>query len=121
MRRHIDRHVNALKEKPEHVRRRVAVGAAGALTGLIAVIWLTAHVTGGSFALDQREPEAADTTPGIAGDGREGFSALLGAVGSSFGATSSQPGLTIVDGNTSTTLAPPSPTQNQTDETVISF
>ena len=37
------------------------------------------------------------------------------------GATSSDPELTIVDGNTTTTLAPSAPPQNQTDETVIAF
>jgi hypothetical protein len=120
MRRHIERHLATLHEKPEHVRRRIAAGAAGTITALIGIVWLTAHVTGGSFAIDQRAPEAADTTPGLAGENREGFSELLGAVGSSIGATSSQPGLTIVDGNTTTTITPP-PSQNQTNDTVISF
>jgi hypothetical protein len=124
MRRHLDN----LKARPEHVRRRVAIGASAGVTGLIAVIWLAAHAATGTFALST---PGSRTTAGGAPDeasapsevtnARGEFSQLLGAVGESFGATSTKPGLSIVDGDTTSTIRPANSQQDQSDATSIPF
>ena len=116
------RHLENLKEKPEHVRHRVALGVSAGVTGLVAVVWLGAHVATGTFALSspQAAPEDRAAATGFA-DARGEFSQLMGAVGGTLGASSNEPALTIVDGNTTSTLTPPPSTQNQTDATVIPF
>ena len=113
------KYVADLKQRPEHVRRNVAVGAAGAITGLIAVAWLGLLVSSGSFTLaptgqsfsgEEASFEIAET--------RNSFSEFVGAVGAPFGGESTEPEFTVVDGRTSSTLAPP---ENDTDATVIPF
>lgn len=112
------RHIENLKEKPEHVRHRVAIGVSAGVTGLVAVLWLAAHVATGTFALSS--PQATPTAEVT--DARGEFSDLVGAVGESLGGSpSSEPELTIVDGNTTSTIAPEADNQNQTDQEVIPF
>lgn len=113
------RYVEQLKEKPEHVRHRVALGIAGGTTALVGIIWITALAASGSLALTAPAEEADS---GIA-EARSSFNELVGAVGQGFdpaalGDGADEPELTIVDGGTTTTIAPP---QNQTDATVIPF
>lgn len=48
----IIRHIERVKEQPHHVRKQVAFGAAGALTGLIALVWVGASLSMGAFAID---------------------------------------------------------------------
>jgi len=118
MRRHIERHVGQLREKPEHVRQRIAMGTALGITGLVAAVWLVAHASNGTFALSGPRTAALDATAEFS-DTRENFSELLGAVGEGLGATSSEPELRIVDGDTTSTLANPQPAQPT--DTVIAF
>jgi len=113
------RHIENLKKKPEHVRHRMAIGLSAGVTGLVAFLWLAAHVATGTFALSS--PQAAP--PEQVADARGEFSELVGAVGETLGAKpSSEPELTIVDGNTTSTIAPVEPdNQNRTDREVIPF
>lgn len=113
-------YVEQLKEKPVHVRRNVALGLSGIVTGLVAVVWLTTMVSTGAFALSSPSNAlvGSDGTHGFSNT-QSNFSELLGAVGGSFGATSTKPELTIVDGNMTSTLTPSS--QNNTGATVIPF
>ena len=121
MRRHIDRHLNQVKAKPEHVRHRIAIGTSAAVTGLVAVFWLVGHATSGTFALsDSPGTRVTEEVAAEFGDSKTQLSDLMGAVGNSFGATSTDPELTIVDGQTSSTITPP-PQGQPSDATVIPF
>ena len=44
-------HIEHVRGKPHHVRERVAFGAAGGVTALIALVWLAASHGSGAFAL----------------------------------------------------------------------
>ena len=116
-------HIENLKQKPEHIRHRVAMGVSIGATALVAVIWFVAHAATGTFALSSPNaaPVEQEAAAGL-GEVKEGFSQLAGAFGSALGATTSEPALTIVDGNTTSTLdSAPAENQNQTDATAISF
>ena len=65
-------HVEHLKKKPHHIRRKVAVAVAGGISGGIALIWLVASLASGSFAVPNtsfadlytQRPTVATTSPG---------------------------------------------------------
>ncbi|MDP1707210.1 MAG: hypothetical protein Q8L30_01510 [bacterium] len=44
-------HIDRLKEKPHHIRKQIAFGAAAAGTALVAVVWLAVSIGTGAFAL----------------------------------------------------------------------
>ena len=44
-------HIEHIKGKPHHVRKRLAFGAAAVGAGLIALVWLVGSVSSGVFAL----------------------------------------------------------------------
>ena len=52
-------HIEQVKGRPHHVRKQVTFVYAGALTALIAVVWLGTSLTTGAFAL--RNTSFADT------------------------------------------------------------
>ena len=44
-------YLHNVKDQPEHVRKQVALVIAGAVTGVIAVLWLATNLVTGSFAI----------------------------------------------------------------------
>lgn len=44
-------HIEHVKGKPHHIRRRFALGAALGGSGLIALVWLTGSLATGAFAI----------------------------------------------------------------------
>jgi hypothetical protein len=48
----IIRHVEKVREQPHHIRKQVAFGAAGAITGLIALVWVGISLSMGAFAIE---------------------------------------------------------------------
>ena len=44
-------HLERVKGKPHHIRRRVAFGAAATLTGLVALIWFVGTLSTGVLAI----------------------------------------------------------------------
>lgn len=116
-------HIENLKQKPEHIRHRVAIGASAGATALVALIWLAAHTATGTFALSAPTASSEDQAASeeVAGT-EEGTSQLAGALGSAMGIASDEPELTIVDGNTTSTIdSAPVENHNQTDATAIPF
>ena len=114
------RHLETLKRKPEHVRHMYALGASVAVTGLVAIVWLVGNAATGTFALSTSDSGEQSSTTSLTST-NDSFSKLLGAVGATQG-SSSQPQLTVVDGGTTSTLAPaPAASQNQTSATAIPF
>ncbi|HEY4522948.1 MAG TPA: hypothetical protein VJK73_01090 [Candidatus Paceibacterota bacterium] len=49
--RTVGEHLDRVREQPHHIRRRFALGTAGALTALIGIVWLGASLATGTFAL----------------------------------------------------------------------
>lgn len=45
-------HINHIKSKPHHVRRRIAFGVAGALAVFIGVVWIAGSLSLGTFAVN---------------------------------------------------------------------
>lgn len=102
-------YIEKLKQKPEHVRRRIAVGTSVGITGLVAVVWASAMTASGTFALSTgpSAPRQAPSTDAFALDGtnvNSNMSQLVGAVSAATGATTSQASLTIVDGTTTSSI-----------------
>ena len=105
-------YVERLRTKPEHVRRRIALGTTAGVTGVVAVGWFLALVFSGSLSLAPASASTATlaTAPGTtqiaaaASQTQSGFQQLLGAVGLANSA-SSTPSLTIVDTTTATPTA----------------
>lgn len=109
------RHLKALHEKPEHVRKRMAVGLSVGITGLVAIIWIATLAGNGAFALaplgsigvDNGSIKANNSTDLASSDQQSNFSKLLGAVGASSitgNSSSSEPALTIVDQGSSSSF-----------------
>ena len=115
-------HLDRLREKPEHVRHRIAFLTSAGVTALVAILWVTALATSGTLALKQTAPEVVDGQPRVAetfAETKSAFSELMGAVGAAAGATSSEPTLTTVESRTVTTFD--TKIGNDTDKTVIPF
>ncbi|MDO8593335.1 MAG: hypothetical protein Q7R59_00305 [bacterium] len=55
-------HIEHVKGKPHHIRRRVAFGTATAITAIIALVWLAGSLGTGAFAL--KTTSFADITGG---------------------------------------------------------
>ena len=123
-------YVERLRTKPEHVRRRLAVGTAFGITGVVAAGWLFAFVFLGTLSIAPTSTGTATlaTAPGTtqivnaASQTPSTFQQLLGAVGLSNPASSAPAALTIVNTATatpSTDDADQSPTGG--NQTVIPF
>lgn len=88
----LTRHIETVRQQPEHVRRQVAFTVAAVLTGLIAFIWLGASVATGAFALKSTSfAEATSGAPLPVQQSSGGAGDLVGAVGAFFGGTSEGP------------------------------
>lgn len=118
-------HVERLRQHPEHVRYRIAMGTAFAVTALVAVGWAVALTTSGTLALKDPEPVAAGPTPESElaksfSETGSAFNNLMGAAGAAFGATSTEAALRIIDTRTSSTISEEE-TGAGASATVISF
>ena len=116
----IIQHIERLREKPEHVRHRIAILTAIIATGLVAVTWMTAMATSGVFALKTTSPVEDPAKETIA-ESASKFSNLLGAAGAAFGASSSEPTLNVQESRTTSTLNTDARIENNTHKTVIPF
>lgn len=100
-------YIAQLRQKPEHVRKRIAVGTSVGITGLVGIIWVSAMATTGAFALNTDAPAESSGNEPFALSGtnvKSNFSDLMGAVGAATGSGSSSPELKIVDGETSSSF-----------------
>jgi hypothetical protein len=74
-------HIKTVQAKPHHIRKRVAFTTAGAVAGLIAVVWLVGSVSTGVFAL--KPTSFAQSTEGpavtVVGENDTGSAGLAGA------------------------------------------
>ena len=75
----VSQHIEHIKGKPHHVRKRVAFGAAFAGTAIIALVWLVSSVGTGAFAL--KDTSFAQSTGQESTLATEGNSAVGGVAG----------------------------------------
>ena len=112
--------IDRLRQKPEHVRRRIAAGTAITITGLVTLGWMGALVAGNAFILTPSTdaPSLAETgsplTEAVA-NRPENRQNLLGGVGAAGGGEESS--LIIVEEEAKSTVAPVAPEER----TSISF
>ena len=127
-------HITRLKEKPEHIRQRVALGASVGVTGVVAAVWLVALIASGTLSLSLPvsgvlASEGGNSAPSASAQAAEAqahpdsISNLVGAAAAAVtGASSTQadPNLTVVDGGTTSSLDRTS-SANNTSATIIPF
>ncbi len=103
---HIRDYVEQLKAKPEHIRRRIALGSSLGITGVVALFWVVALGASGTLALSApADTGASNGLAEAAGETSSRFGNLLGAVGAASSYTQGgEPALTIVDGSASSTI-----------------
>lgn len=117
----LQQHLETLRQKPHHVRHQIAYGVAGGVTALVALVWVTTMATSGSFALKSNEgaPDAGSEVTKALATSKTTFTELMGAAGAAFGATSTDPAISVVEIQTTSTFD--TKIENDTDKTVIPF
>lgn len=114
-------HIDRLREKPEHVRHRIAVLTAASITGLVAVTWMGALASSGTLALKATETAPDKEMSESITESTSTFTNLMGAAGAAFNATSTEAALQIIETRTSSTLDARVAPANATNKTVIPF
>ncbi|MEO6536284.1 MAG: hypothetical protein ABIT47_01195 [Candidatus Paceibacterota bacterium] len=112
--------VHNLKQKPEHVRKRIVLGTTSAVTALVAIVWVGTMAATGAFSLAAGGTVAQAQPKALPSSNTSNYSQLAGAVAAVTGATTSAPALTIVDGKSTSTIDP-KPVAPQNSATVLSF
>lgn len=113
-------YLEELRRKPEHIRRRIALGTSFGITSLVFIGWLTALTSSGTLAATPlpREENAPQLTEAVQQTGSS-IGQLLGAVQAARPVEGSVDGLQIVDANVSSTLKEDAPLEDE--RTVIPF
>lgn len=114
-------HIERLRAQPEHVRHRVALGIATAITALVAVTWAGTLATSGRLALKDTGAIAPEELTASVSESASTFSNLMSAAGAALNATSSDAVLRIVETKTSSTIETQPASANNTNQTVIPF
>lgn len=116
---HVRDYVEHLKGQPVHVRKRFALGASGAITGVIALAWIVALSSSGSLTLAPSSSATSNIAAATRDSGKD-LSSLLGAAGAfkdnGFNGSGS---ITVVDTKASSTLDQPATASDE--RTVIPF
>jgi hypothetical protein len=126
----IRHHVERLRAKPEHIRRRIAMGTSVGITGLVAGVWFVGILFSGKLTLavpviGGPSSTFADSGTGVpvpdvgaaAANTGNAFTQLLGAVGVATATTA--PAALIVEDKVPTTT--PTVQKNSQGQTVIPF
>jgi hypothetical protein len=73
-------HIEYLRGKPHQVRKQIALGVAGGVSLLIALVWLGGNVMAGTFAIkDTSFMASIGQAPSVATTSETGASGLAGA------------------------------------------
>ena len=96
-------HIERIKQKPHHIRKRIAFGTAAAGTAVIALVWLVGNLSLGTFALKESSFADAVGTGGIeaTGDVSQNLAGAAAAL-----QDEDAPRIEIVDTSPSTQAAP---------------
>ena len=116
---HLKQKVDDLRERPQHVRERIALLVSGGITLVVFLGWFGALASSNTFALSPIDGSADSLANPLAKvqESKGAFSTLLGAAGASQGDETPAPAITILDSDTPKDQH----TQNATDATVIHF
>ncbi len=110
-------HIEHVKGKPHHIRKRVAFAAAGSITAVIALVWLAGSLATGAFAI--KGSSFADSTgqsPAPVAGADTASAGLAGAAAALPSVAASAPAhIEIVD------TAVASSSKRQAEQTVIPF
>jgi hypothetical protein len=95
--------IERLRAKPEHIRSRIALGTASAITGVVTLGWFGALIAGNAFDLSSPATtevvnlggSETSSLPDAVANAKTGFSALFSDSAES--PTSFDPDLTIID------------------------
>jgi hypothetical protein len=115
---HVRDYVEHLRSKPEHIRRRIALGSSLAIVAVIAVGWMIALGSSGTLALSAptADDEANAALAASAKESANQFTNLLGAA-SAYQSSTGPGQVVIVNGASSSTLEKPA----EDTRTVIPF
>jgi hypothetical protein len=108
-------HIEYVKGKPHHIRKRVALAVTIVVTALIALIWAAGTLSMGGFAIqgstfaDSAEQSAVVTT--VAGNANQNLAGAAAALGSG----SAPAHIEIVDTSSSTRAV------RQVEQTILPF
>lgn len=116
----ISHHLNRLREKPAHVRHRIAVGVSGGVTALVFAGWVMAMGSSGVFAVAGSSVAKSVTPPEdvqqVFTQGTKGMNSMLGAATAALTGSSTS-AVEVVDVRTTSTLE----ATTTKDATVIPF
>ena len=108
-------HIEHVKGKPHHIRKRIAFTAAVSVTAVVALVWLVGSISFGAFAIAGTSfADSAGQSPVLTTDGTGGNSNLAGAA-AALPSTSGPARIEIIDA-ASTTAG-----QKKAEQTVIPF
>lgn len=108
-------HIEQIKKKPHHVRKRIAYGAATAGTALVAFVWFVGALRTGTFAIQGSSfTESTGQGSVVATGGTRGSQNLAGA-GAAATLSSAPAHIEIIDTASSTQGA------KRVEQTVIPF
>ncbi len=116
-------HIEHVKGKPHHIRKKVAFGAASFGTAFIALVWFAGELSTGAFAIHGTSfAESTGQEPTIVAGTSEQGQSLAGAAaalpqdGQSSGNNSGPARIEIVNSTSSASGAP-----SESDRTIIPF
>lgn len=113
-------HIENAREKPHHVRKRIAFTAAAVGTGFVALVWFVGSISFGLFAIQGSTfAESTGQEGALATTGANGSSNLAGAAAAlpptGQSAASAPAHIEIIDAASST------PGQGKAEQTTIPF
>jgi len=107
-------HIEHVKGKPHHIRKRVAFSVAAGVTGLITFVWLAGSLGTGAFAI--AGSSFGEQTPAAAIDTTNAGSNLAGAAAALQNSETNAPAhIEIIDTASSTVL------KKQSEQTTLPF
>lgn len=104
--------IERLRAKPEHVRKSIALGTAGSVTGLVALVWAVSFSSSGTFAFT---PDPVGERTVSSAFAEASGPSLLGAVGALISKEEGE--VEVVGTRASSTVSAPRPEER----TVIPF
>ena len=115
-------HLHALRQKPIHVRKNIALAVSALVTALVAVVWVITLASSRALALSPTPSVKPDIESSITKTGSS-ISKLMGAAGAATigGATTETPALTIIDGGTTSSLDAGAQEVQQPSATTLTF
>ncbi|HEX5774828.1 MAG TPA: hypothetical protein VFY28_02615 [Candidatus Paceibacterota bacterium] len=115
----LSEHLERVRSKPHHERRRIAFVASALITGTVALGWMGALASSNTLAI--AAPGEGTGMHADLASTKTNFSELLGAAGAAIGATSSPAAVVVVDGATYSTLDERQENLNSTKQKVVTF